>query len=93
MPDDSIADAAESYVLYQYESCPFCYRVRRFLEHNGLQIETRDILRNPDARRALIEGGGRATVPCLRIERNGSERWLYESLDIIDYLSRRLRIS
>lgn len=93
MPEESIADATETYVLYQYESCPFCYRVRRWLEHNGLQIESRDILRDPDARRALTEGGGRATVPCLRIERNGTQRWLYESLDIIEYLSNRFRIS
>lgn len=93
MPEDSVVDATESYVLYQYESCPFCYRVRRFLDHAGLQIESRDILRNPDARRALTEGGGSATVPCLRIERNGTVRWLYESLDIVDYLSRRFRVS
>lgn len=93
VPNETIADDAESYVLYQYQSCPFCYRVRRFLEQNGLQIESRDILRDPDARRALIEGGGRATVPCLRITQKGTERWLYESLDIIDHLSRRFGIS
>lgn len=93
MPEDSVADPIESYVLYQYESCPFCYRVRRFLDHAGIQVESRDILRDPDARRALAEGGGRATVPCLRIERDGTVRWLYESLDIIDYLGRRFPVA
>jgi glutathione S-transferase len=44
----------------------------------------RDILR-----RELVEGGGRATVPCLRIERDGEVHWLYESRDIIDYLRRQ----
>jgi glutathione S-transferase len=92
VPEAPVADARESYVLYQYESCPFCYRVRRFLEHTGIQLESRDVLRDPEARRALAEGGGSATVPCLRIERDGTVRWLYESLDIIDYLSRRFRV-
>ena len=31
-------------------------------------------------------GGGSTTVPCLRIRRDGQEEWMYESLDIIDYL-------
>jgi glutathione S-transferase len=79
---------SEKYVLYQYESCPFCYRVRRFLAETGLTVEMRDTLRDPQARRELIEGGGRPTVPCLRIERDGEVEWLYESLDIIDYLRR-----
>jgi hypothetical protein len=29
-------------------------------------------------------------VPCLRIERDGKVRWLYESLDIIEYLREQL---
>lgn len=79
---------SERYTLYQYPSCPFCQRVRRYLADAGLDIEMRDTLRDPDARRELIEGGGRATVPCLRIDRDGDVEWLYESLDIIDYLAR-----
>ncbi|MFW6094721.1 MAG: glutaredoxin family protein [Pseudomonadota bacterium] len=79
---------SESYVLYQYPGCPFCRRVRAFLEHAGMAVEMRDTMRDPEARRELVEGGGRPTVPCLRIERDGEVRWLYESLDIIDYLAR-----
>ncbi|MDZ7669750.1 MAG: glutaredoxin [Gammaproteobacteria bacterium] len=80
---------AETYTLYHYASCPFCARVRQFLDQAGIELPMRDILRDPAARRELIDGGGRATVPCLRIERDGTVRWLYESLDIIDYLKRR----
>lgn len=86
---DARADAPEHYLLYQYDSCPFCYRVRRFLDDAGIRIETRDVLQDPEARRELLEGGGRTTVPCLRIERDGETSWLYESLDIIDYLRQR----
>jgi glutathione S-transferase len=90
---DARADDSERYLLYQYETCPFCYRVRRFLDDAGIAIETRDVLRDPQARRELLEGGGRTTVPCLRIDSEGETRWLYESLDIIDYLRRRLGIA
>ena len=77
----------ESYVLYYYEGCPFCARVQRFLDSRGIKMPMRDILVDPAARRELVAGGGRPTVPCLEITRtDGSVRWMYESLDIIDYL-------
>ena len=39
------------------------------------------------AYKELITGGGRATVPCLRIEREGREvEWLYESRDIMEFI-------
>jgi glutathione S-transferase len=83
----------ESYQLFQYDSCPFCYRVRRFLAGAELNIPTRDILRDPSARNELMAGGGRTTVPCLRIERGGEVEWLYESRDIIDYLESHAAVS
>ena len=36
----------------------------------------------------LISGGGKSQVPCLRIQNTeGEVSWLYESDDIIDYMS------
>ena len=61
-------------------------RVRAFLQDAGLDIPLKDTLRDPVARRELIAGGGRATVPCLRIETDSGVRWLYESMDIVAYL-------
>lgn len=80
----------ESYVLYQYRGCPFCTRVRRFLNGRSVELPERDILRDPAAFRELLAGGGRSTVPCLRIESESGTRWMYESADIIDYLGSRL---
>ena len=78
---------AERHVLYQYDACPFCARVRAFLDVEGIEMAMRDTLRDPAAFRELLMGGGRATVPCLRIEGDGGAvRWLYESGDIIAYL-------
>ena len=76
--------------LYQYRSCPYCARVRRAIHQLALTIETRDIHRQRQYQRELVEGGGRYQVPCLRIAHDdGKVEWLYESADIVAYLKRR----
>lgn len=35
---------------------------------------------------ALLKGGGKGQVPCLRIESQGNIEWMYESDAIINYL-------
>ena len=95
MARDASAQAAvdqqtESLKLYQYEACPFCVKVRRAMKRMSLNIETRDIKRVASAREELLAGGGNLKVPCLRIEQEGGQvSWMYESGDIIDYLSGR----
>ena len=79
----------EQYELYQYDACPFCRRVRTFAERSGLELPLRDTMRDMTAFRELLAGGGRTTVPCLKITKaDGETTWLYESNDIIAYLSR-----
>ena len=51
--------------LYQYESCPFCVKVRRQMKRQGLNIETRDVKRSDSAKDELLAGGGDLKVPCL----------------------------
>lgn len=73
--------------LYQFAGCPFCIKVRRAMHKLNLPIRTVDINKDAEAEQALIAGGGRRTVPCLRIEKDdGSVQWMYESNDIIQYL-------
>ena len=76
----------ESYQLYMYQGCPFCARVQYFLQDRGIDMPLRDILADRNAYLELVEGGGRQTVPCLRIEAEDGVRWMYESLDIMRYL-------
>ncbi len=78
---------SEKYQLFHYEACQFCQRVRRYARRAGIDLTLRDIRQEPHARRELVEGGGRPTVPCLRIEGEDGVRWLYESAAIIDYLN------
>ena len=77
----------EQYTLYQYDSCPYCRWVRQFLDGTELEVRMRDILLDREAYEDLIRGGGKGTVPCLRIEKDtGDVEWLYESADIVEYL-------
>jgi len=82
----------ETYQLFQYQSCPFCYRVRQFLEATGIELEFKDTLLDVDASRELVEYGGKSSVPCLRIQRGTEVQWLYESFDIIEYLKSRFGV-
>ncbi|TYC62474.1 glutaredoxin [Marinobacter sp. BW6] len=84
----SVSSPTTSFSLYHYRACPFCAYTRSAMKHIDIAVEERDIARNPAYRAELIKGGGRAQVPCLRIESNGKVRWLYESQDIVHYLQR-----
>ncbi len=87
--------------LYYSESCPFCLRVLNALSELGYAIDIKtgkagDITlknRNKDkqALAELLQGGGKKTVPCLRIERENNTQWMYESLDIIDFLKNKVQ--
>lgn len=73
--------------LYHFERCPYCVIVRRVIDELGLDVELRDVLREPAHRAALMQARGRGTVPVLRITGpDGSKRWMPESRDIIMYL-------
>ncbi|MUJ27581.1 glutaredoxin [Aliivibrio fischeri] len=75
------------YSLYQFEACPFCVKVRRTIKRQSLNIELRDAKNNEEHRAALLAGGGRIKVPCLRIDNeNGETQWMYESADIMSFL-------
>lgn len=57
----------------------------------GIEVECKNILSNPTYKTELINGGGKKQVPCIRIQENGSERWLYESSDIIKYMKQQCK--
>jgi glutaredoxin len=76
--------------LYQYTTCPFCIKVRQEMRRLSLPIERRDAQKNATNRNALLEGGGAAKVPCLKItDAAGKTQWLYDSTAIITYLRAR----
>jgi len=79
--------------LYQFNACPFCVKTRRTFRRLNLEIETRDAINNLQHRSELAEQGGKIRVPCLKIDENGTSKWMYESDDIIKYLDDRFSVN
>jgi glutaredoxin len=76
--------------LYQFQTCPFCIKVRREMHRLSLPIARLDAQRDAQNRTALLQGTGATKVPCLKItEADGSARWLTESSAINAYLHER----
>lgn len=72
--------------LYQFESCPYCARVREVLSDLSLDWISRTATRGSDQRKKLIELGGKEQVPFLVDPEHNVH--LYESEDIIAYLKK-----
>lgn len=71
-------------VLYQFEMCPYCAKVRNKLDNLGLEYEKVNVSHNRDdaLRKELLEKSGVATVPVLKAD----NKYIGESSDIIEFL-------
>ena len=89
---DTVDQQCELLALYQYKTCPFCAKVRQEITRLSLNIKRIDAQHEGADRQALIEQGGFAKVPCLKIvDGAGKSEWLYESDKIIGYLRGRFQ--
>jgi glutaredoxin len=77
---------ANGLTLYTLSSCPYSAKVHRHLKQLNISIGVKNLKRCNAYQKELLAGGGRAQVPCLRIESANGSRWLYESQDILNYL-------
>jgi glutaredoxin len=83
----------KSLTIYQFIACPFCIKVRRALVRLNLNIELKNILENKNDYEELLKKGGQDQVPALKIKNpDGSEKFMYESTDIIHYLTKRFPV-
>ena len=76
-----------SFSLYYMPTCPYCVIVLDWLKKHKRTVELRDVDAHERFARELIAEGGIDQVPCLRIEQDGTVRWLYESADIVAFLA------
>ncbi|NMM76533.1 glutaredoxin [Rhodococcus sp. SRB_17] len=84
---DRVDLACRSLALYQYKTCPFCIKVRQEMRRLSLNIGRVDAQHAGPDRTELLERGGQAKVPCLKItDAAGASRWLYDSEKIIAHL-------
>ncbi len=70
--------------LYEFESCPFCRKVRDVLSELDLGYVARTCARGSAKRSQVLALGGKAMFPFLVDPNTG--RQMYESEDIITYL-------
>ena len=90
----SVAQQCQSLALYQFNTCPFCIKVRQEMRRLSLPIEKRDAQHNATNRDELLQGSGATKVPCLKISQaNGEVRWLQDSNAIVAYLRERFATS
>ena len=89
--DDSsvlpVTRPAKPVILYEYESSPFCRKVREICCLLDIECEMRPV---PGARQGafaqkLAAAGGKMTVPYLE-DPNNADKGMYESDDIVEYL-------
>jgi glutaredoxin len=84
---ESVDQSCRSLALYQYQTCPFCIKVRQEMRRLSLNITKVDAQSEGPARAALTQQGGHTKVPCLKItDEAGNSHWLYDSEKIIAYL-------
>ncbi|SJZ39016.1 Glutathione S-transferase, N-terminal domain [Selenihalanaerobacter shriftii] len=69
--------------LYQFETCPFCIKVRNKLDELGLDYETIETPRDRDKRTKVKELTGQILVPVLE-DNDGTV--VYDSSRIVEYL-------
>jgi glutaredoxin len=99
MQRDAASQAAvdlqcQSLALYQFNTCPFCIKVRQEMRRLSLPIEKRDAQHHVANRDELQQGSGATKVPCLKITAaNGETRWLQDSNAIVAHLRERFNTS
>jgi glutathione S-transferase len=71
--------------LYIKTGCPYCLRVISANESIGAPLNLRNISDDAGLRAELLEKGGKTQAPYLEDTDRGVS--MYESLEIIDYLS------
>jgi len=90
---DKIDKETKYFTIYQFEACPFCVKVRRFIMKNSLKINLKDAKNNKTFKSELVNEGGKHKVPCLKIAKINSETiWLYESTEIIKFLKKEFKL-
>jgi glutaredoxin len=75
--------------LYHFESCPYCRKVRNYIDQIGVksQIEYHDILADKKAHDALMKLNDDEQVPCLVVD----GKPILESDDIIAWLKENFK--
>jgi glutaredoxin len=67
LPDDGAAPAEAGVVVYTTSWCPWCRKTLAWLDEQGVAYVNKDIERNLEWRRELIEKTGQAAIPVVEM--------------------------
>jgi glutaredoxin-like YruB-family protein len=56
-------------IVYSTPTCPYCYLVKDYLKAKGIEFEEKDVSKDREAAREMVEKSGQMGVP--QIEING----------------------
>ena len=86
---EKLDEDTSKYKMYQYKACPFCVKVRHAMKKENINIDFIDA-KNEKHKAELLAFGGQIKVPCLRMPgEHGEDTWLYESEEIIQFLTEK----
>ena len=54
--------------VYSTPSCPYCIRLKQFLEDNKIEFEDIDVAANPQAGQEMVQKSGQMGVPVVDID-------------------------
>jgi glutaredoxin-like YruB-family protein len=54
--------------VYSFEACPYCTKVKKYLDSKGVEYEVRDIELNEDYARECLQISGDTMVPVITID-------------------------
>ena len=54
--------------VYSFEGCPWCVKVKRYLDSRGVEYEVRDIELDEEAAKECLKISGDLTVPVTTID-------------------------
>lgn len=81
--------SVEQIILFEIEGCPFCAKVKRYLEEKGLPFEEVVVApwRDDPLRKELFEKSGVATTPVIK----DGEQYIGDSQVIIAHLEQKYK--
>ena len=55
-------------LVFSFESCPYCQKLKRYLDSRGVEYEVRDIELDEEAAKECLKISGDLTVPVTTID-------------------------
>lgn len=80
---------ANSLTLYTVNNYPQCRKLSKHLQELNVSVTVKDLKRCHIYEKELFAGGGKAQVPCLRVEKGSQSQWIYEFEEIVRYLDKK----